>query len=259
MGRLELFMAINYQSIVADGLPKQIAHSIREAIMSGRLAIDERLPSEEELATQFGVSRPTIREALKRLAAQNLIRSQRGPAGGTFVTKPSFDEACESIHTHTTCLASIGQFELGEIAEGRAEFEKMCCDLAVKNRTDEILTAMRDEIDRQEHGQLNDEDFCRSDVTFHRNLALATQNQVLIFAMRSIFEALHPAANMTAVRHQSRELIIGFHKRLLQALIDRNLAAARDVIDEQMNYHSETFKAAQAEWQRRKGASEQAL
>ena len=59
-------------------LPIQIARAIREAIISGELDVDQRLPSESELADHFNVSRPTVREALKRLAAQTLIRTQRG-------------------------------------------------------------------------------------------------------------------------------------------------------------------------------------
>lgn len=82
-------MSIEYQKVVRTGLAKQVADEIRDAILSGRLQIDERLPTEEELARRFGISRPTIREALKRLAAQNLIRSQRGPTGGTFVRRPN--------------------------------------------------------------------------------------------------------------------------------------------------------------------------
>ena len=62
----------------------QIAEAIRNAIISGDLIVDERLPSEAELAEQFAVSRPTVREALKRLAAQSLIRTQRGATGGAF-------------------------------------------------------------------------------------------------------------------------------------------------------------------------------
>ncbi|RMD91894.1 MAG: GntR family transcriptional regulator, partial [Alphaproteobacteria bacterium] len=61
-----------------EELSAQIARAIRAAIMDGSLKVDERLPSEQELAESFGVSRPTVREALKRLAAQSLIRTQRG-------------------------------------------------------------------------------------------------------------------------------------------------------------------------------------
>ena len=82
-------MVIDYKPLTTESLPKQIARQIRQAIVDGRLRADDRLPGEEELAERYGVSRPTIREALKRLAAQNLIRSRRGPAGGTFVNRPS--------------------------------------------------------------------------------------------------------------------------------------------------------------------------
>ena len=60
----------------------QIATAIRDAIVAGELIVDQRLPSEAELADQFEVSRPTVREALKRLAAHSLIRTQRGATGG---------------------------------------------------------------------------------------------------------------------------------------------------------------------------------
>ena len=63
-------------------LSVQIATAIRDAIVSGDLIVDARLPSEAELVEQFQVSRPTVREALKRLAAQSLIRTQRGATGG---------------------------------------------------------------------------------------------------------------------------------------------------------------------------------
>ena len=52
-------------------MARQIAKSIRDAILEGRLKVDERLPTEEELAQKFGVSRPTIREALKRLLSES--------------------------------------------------------------------------------------------------------------------------------------------------------------------------------------------
>ncbi len=57
------------------------------------MIVDQRLPSEAELAEQFDVSRPTVREALKRLAAQSLIRTQRGATGGAFVNRISFEDA----------------------------------------------------------------------------------------------------------------------------------------------------------------------
>ncbi|MCK5502904.1 MAG: winged helix-turn-helix transcriptional regulator, partial [Tritonibacter mobilis] len=74
-------------------LSAQIAAAIRDAIVAGDLIVDERLPSESELAEQFQVSRATVREGLKRLAAQSLIRTQRGATGGAFVNRLSFEDA----------------------------------------------------------------------------------------------------------------------------------------------------------------------
>ena len=71
---------------------RSLAEAMRESILSGALAVDQRLPNEAELAAQFDVSRPTVREALKRLAAKNLIRSRRGASGGNFVTLPSREQ-----------------------------------------------------------------------------------------------------------------------------------------------------------------------
>jgi DNA-binding FadR family transcriptional regulator len=76
-------MPIDYQPLESQSLAKQIADNIRDAILEGRLRADDRLPTEMELAERFGVSRPTIREALKRLVAQTLVRwgHVRQPAG----------------------------------------------------------------------------------------------------------------------------------------------------------------------------------
>ena len=85
-------------------LSAQIAKAIRDAIMSGDLIVDERLPSEAELAEQFAVSRPTVREALKRLGAQSLIRTQRGATGGAFVNRLTFEDAYGSKSRPRHCF-----------------------------------------------------------------------------------------------------------------------------------------------------------
>ena len=108
-------MSLNYDDVVRTGLSKQVADEIRNAILDGRLQIDERLPNEEELAKRFGISRPTVREALKRLAAQNLIRSRRGPTGGNFVTRPDPESLSKAITGAATLLVGVGAFDVDEL------------------------------------------------------------------------------------------------------------------------------------------------
>ena len=174
-------MAINFQPVVAESLAKQIAENIRSSILDGSLKVDDQLPTEEVLAKKFKVSRPTIREALKRLAAQNLIRSRRGPTGGTFVNRPSHEDLRSTLTGSAMLMVSMGEFSLSEIAEARRELELPCCRLAAERRQEEHLQAMAEEIELQRNPATTDTDFCASDVRFHRAMVDATGNPVLRF------------------------------------------------------------------------------
>jgi len=95
-------MSVEFKAVRSESAASQIAAQIRESIVSGKLKVDQRLPTEEELAQQFSVSRPTVREALKILGAQNLIRSRRGSSGGTFITLPDSADIREQLYSITS-------------------------------------------------------------------------------------------------------------------------------------------------------------
>ncbi|HPF59862.1 MAG TPA: FadR/GntR family transcriptional regulator [Candidatus Competibacteraceae bacterium] len=227
-------MAMKFEPLVTESLAKQIAENIREAILKGSLKIDERLPTEEELAARFEVSRPTIREALKRLAAQHLIRSRRGPTGGTFVNRPSQDEVRLNLTNAITLLAGMGEFDLADIAETRQGLETLCCRLAADRRTESQLTAMAAELDIQSDSKLSDVDFCASDVRFHRILADATNNALLKFIMLTVIDALQPVANMVVYPFRERQRLVAQHQRILTALQARDADTAIAVLTEQI-------------------------
>ncbi len=244
-------MAIKYELQITATLPQQIAESIREAIVEGRLEVDERLPTEEELAERFGVSRPTIREALKRLAAQNLVRSRRGPTGGTFVHRPSLEEYASTLANATTLMVSIGEFSLTDITEARHQLELICCRLAAEHRNQAHLAEMKSELETQRNAKLSDVDFCASDVRFHRAMVNATENPVLQFVMVAVIEALLPIANLMVFRFRERELIVNQHQHLYEALKARDGDAAVEVLNEQFTYLREKYAEAQ-EWRRKR-------
>ena len=252
-------MSITYEPIVTTSVAKQIAEQIRQSILDGRLKADDRLPTEHELAQQFSVSRPTIREALKRLAAQNLIRSRRGPTGGTFVNRPSEEEARLSLTTATTLMVSLGEFDFGQIIEARHELEVMCGRLAAERRTQDHLDAMEHEIEIQTDPAISDEDFCASDVRFHRTLVDATGNPVLQFLMCAVIEALQPVENMVIFRYRDRQKVIRQHRRILKAIASQNPEKTEEKISRQMHYLRAQFAFAQDDWERRNAAEEPAL
>ncbi|MEO1285985.1 MAG: GntR family transcriptional regulator, partial [Pseudomonadota bacterium] len=117
-------------SKITSDLSAQIAKEIRDAIVDGRMIVDERLPSESELASEFNVSRPTVREALKRLAAQSLIRTQRGAFGGAFVKRLSYEEAYGQHITTSTLLLSMNAVRFETACEARYTLERACAPMA---------------------------------------------------------------------------------------------------------------------------------
>jgi DNA-binding FadR family transcriptional regulator len=238
---------LKYEPLVTASLAKQIAERIRESITDGTLKADDQLPTEDELAKQFQVSRPTIREALKRLAAQSLIRSRRGPAGGTFVNRPTHEEVSSNLTTATALLVSLGEFEVPEILEARHELEVTGARLAAKRNTETELEVMAREIETQKNSALSDVDFCASDVRFHRAMADASHNPVLQFVMFAVIEALQPIENMVVLRFREREEIVKQHEKMLLALKARDTKAVVAAVTEQTDYLRERFDAAQ-EW-----------
>jgi len=226
-------------------LTRQIADSIRESILSGELAIDDRLPTEDELAERFGVSVPTIREALKRLAAQHLIRSKRGPGGGVFVNRPSFEQVGENMVGMLVLLSSLGSFSLIDIAEFRTDIGRICLNYAVQRRTDDDIQAMQRELARQEDPTIGDVEFCAADVAFHKAIAAATGNGVYSFFVQVLLQALVPPANMVVFKIRDRMLICGLHRRILMGIFSRNAAAAEEAHAELMDYLRMKYAEAQ--------------
>ncbi|MGB5557368.1 MAG: GntR family transcriptional regulator [Paracoccaceae bacterium] len=196
----------------------QIAAAIREAIISGKLIVDARLPSESELADQFGVSRPTVREALKRLAAQNLIRTQRGATGGAFINRIRFEDAYDQQITTSILLLSMNEVDFETACEARYALERACAPLSALRRGADHLATMRSEIRRQGQSGLTDEAFCASDVAFHRALVDAAENPILSYQLAGAVEAMQPLMNMITFTERSREAIVELHGRIADAL-----------------------------------------
>ncbi len=224
------------KTVVKTSISKQIAEQIRDAIVSGQLEIGDRLPTEDELAQRYGVSRPSVREALKRLAAQNLVRARRGPTGGNFVVRPSFDELAESLSGAATLLIGIGELGIEEIIEARRVLQRSCLELAVTNATESDIRQLETALARQQNPQISDEAFCRADVAFHRALVDATGNGMLRFVMYTVLDALIPVANMVVTVVRKRGDILDLHARMLEQLQRRDTDALNATMDELLDY-----------------------
>ncbi len=233
-------------TIVKASLSKQIAEQLRAAIVSGQFKIGERLPTEDELAQRYGVSRPSVREALKRLAAQNLVRAKRGPTGGNFVVQPSYAELAESLSGAATLLVGMGALDIEEIIEARRALQGSCMNLAASNASETHIQNIETALKRQQDPEISDEAFCQADVAFHRALVDATDNGMLRFVMYTVIEALIPVTNMVVTVVRERSDIISLHRQMLEHLKKGDTNALKDRMDELLDYLLQKFEQAGA-------------
>ncbi len=227
-----------------QGLARQIAGHLQDDIMQGRLGTAERLPSEAELAERFSVSQPTVREAMKFLAAKKLIRSKRGPKGGVFVNPPSLDIAAQTLHETTNWLVSLGAVGLSDIVEARRSLGRLCieaaCEYADRNDHKRIEAALL-ELD---HTEISDEDFCRLEVEFHQAVAAASPNALLRLVMVMVNQSLIPAANMISFQFRQRDRVVALQRRIFSAILARDAAEAVAAFDALIEYQSGVYQMA---------------
>jgi len=237
---------VQENAIVKASISKQIAEQLRKAIVEGQFKIGERLPTEDELAQRYGVSRPSVREALKRLAAQNLVRAKRGPSGGNFVIKPSYAELAESLSGAATLLVGMGALDIEEIIEARRTLQGSCVNLAVSKANPGHIEKLEPALARQQDPEISDEAFCQADVAFHRALIDATDNGMLRFVMYTVIEALIPVTNMVVTVVRERSDIISLHQQMLEHLKRGNTEELKARMDEMLDYLLQKFEQASA-------------
>lgn len=227
---------MEYKALKTEPLPVQIARTIREAILSGDLDADDRLPSEAELAQRFAVSRPTVREALKRLAAQKLIRTERGAAGGAFVHRISWEEAGRDMASDATLLISLHDVDFETACEARFAMEMAAVPMACARRLETHIDIMRAELARQQSANLSDEAFCSSDVAFHRALVDAAGNPVLSWQLAGAVEGMQPLMNMVTYTARDRAEVVRLHTNIAKAVEDKTVKRARNQLQALANY-----------------------
>src|SRR5580765_2335502 len=128
-------MAVKQYELVAEQLRRRVVH--------GELQPGARLPNEAALASGFGVSRATVREALRVLAAQNLIRTSKGAGGGSYVTLPSVNGVSDFVESSITILSDADDVTLEELLEARELLEVPAARLAAERRTEAEVERLR--------------------------------------------------------------------------------------------------------------------
>lgn len=192
-----------------------LAAEVRERILSGEFTEGMALPPERQLVDQTGLSRATVREALRILEVERLVRIRPGRGGGAFVHRPGH----ESV-TNTVRLVIRGQqIRLEALHETREAIEPTCAALAAKRRTSADLA----ELDAA-HAELiaADDDvprFLRANVRWHTAVAKAGDNELLIGFMTALSRSIYAATDIDRFMDaEIREVTTRAHARITEAI-----------------------------------------
>lgn len=203
---------------------------IAEAIRAGDLHAGDRLPSERTLAAQMGISRPTLREAIRVLADSGIVEVKPGPGGGMFVRSDLVPAAL--IEQRSELRIS----EISGVLEARRLFEPRVAQLAALYASEDDFDAMRRTIDLQRGCPDDRERFIQLDHRFHLGMARATQNATVVSLMRSLLRRLEIARDMAIRGPHEPESAIAIHERTLQAIMSGDPEAIEAAMDEHLSF-----------------------
>jgi GntR family transcriptional regulator, transcriptional repressor for pyruvate dehydrogenase complex len=198
----------------------QVAEQLRDLIIRGELPPDYRLPPEGEVGTMFGVSRSTVREALRLLAAEGLIVTKRGVSGGSFVAHPDPERIENLLGITMNLLSGTDRLLLDELLEARRLIEGPAAALAARRRTADQLELIQD----LSSGPGSDP-VGRSD-GFHIVVLRAAHNRLLQAMTRPLFAAT--LARYQEVGQMPWDRVFEEHRRIAVAIAAGDEQAAHE-------------------------------
>ena len=217
-----------FQPIKPKKVSAQIAEQIRSSILAGEFAPGDKLPPERELAEMFGVSRPSVREALNLLASSGLVMSYQG--GGTIVKSLVETSSANPLSE----LIRVQQDRALDVIEVRKCMESWTAWYAAERalpddirRMDEIIAGMKHNLELKQPS----EDL---DANLHIIIARATHNVVWLHLMQSLFDAMkefqRTVWRAVYLTHADHQLLFEHHSAIVRAIKAKDPQAARDAM-----------------------------
>jgi GntR family transcriptional repressor for pyruvate dehydrogenase complex len=228
--------AIRLSPMEVPKAPDVLANELRERILAGEYVEGTPLPPERELVVQTRMSRTTVREALRILEVQGLIRIKAGRAGGAFVTKPGG----ESVASSLDLLIRGRQLRLASVHETREAVEPSCARLAALHRTTGDLGRL-EQANEAIAASTDLDGFLSANVDWHVAVATASHNEILTGIMLALSRAIYTATNNEGfVNDEVRSIAVRAHRSVTRAIRERDAAAAV----RRMERHVHSYAAA---------------
>jgi DNA-binding FadR family transcriptional regulator len=219
-----------------------LANELRERILSGELPEGMTLPPERELVSQAGLSRATVREALRILEVQGLVRIRAGRAGGAFVQRPGH----ESLASSVSLVIRGRRIRLQALMEMREAIEPYCAELAAQRRSDEDLAALDAATEAIAAAKTLPE-VLQANIDWHVAVSQASKSDLLAGFMTALSQAIYMSTeNKSFVDEEVQRTAYRAHVVITQAIRDQNPAAARRRMERHVHgYATAALEAAE--------------
>jgi DNA-binding FadR family transcriptional regulator len=202
-----------------------IASRLRKMIARGELEEGDWLPTEPELITQFGVSRPTLREAFRLLEGDGLIQIRRGPPGGARVTLPGPEGAAPIFGL----ILTLSGTTLQDVQEARLIIEPPAVNQLAQHATPADVGLLRAELENVKSAVEDPDTFARAGAQFHLLLVQLSGNHTLaaVVGMLSEITSRHVALGYRETRRPADEVakeiqrVIRAYGKLISLVEDR--------------------------------------
>ena len=228
---------------------------LRDQIIEGRRAAGDRLPPEQVLAEQFGISRSGVREALRVLESQGLVQIRHGYGGGVFVREAGLDQVLGALDT----TLRLGQVDVSELYQARLALEPALAVLAAERAAADFIRRLEENV-QAAHGLIDrGRDAFGLNLEFHTILAEGAGNRVLGLFMRSVVELLERLDREYPTNRAVSRQAVDDHKSLIEALRTGDGAAAAAKMTVHLEQLEDRFEAIQRELGRRRQAGDDAI
>jgi GntR family transcriptional repressor for pyruvate dehydrogenase complex len=191
-----------------------VAEQIRRHIALRLVAPGEALPAERELATMFGVGRPTVQMALRLLEAEHLVEARRGRSGGTFVLQPAQDDR---VMEELVLRLLRQRNQIIELLDHRSILEPGVARMAAVRRRSRDIEHMREALDGMS-GAADESEYMRFDTEFHLAVAMSTRNRYLAQAIEQIRMDLNDALSLLPETETWHSQLSEEHEQIFDAV-----------------------------------------
>ncbi|MBV9796755.1 MAG: FadR family transcriptional regulator [Solirubrobacterales bacterium] len=222
-----------------------VAERIRSLVVAERLEPGERLGREEDLAREFGVSRPTLREALRLLSSEHLVRASKGPGGGIFVAATPEQGIGLSVSAAVATMLDAQSIDLDELLETRLLLEVPLAGLAAQRAGEDDLNELRAFTDEINAAGRDLARITELDARLHHLIAQIADNRLAGAFTRWIVDVLQPRLAAVIEPAVVESMIADQHRGLLEAIMRSDPVAAERAMREHLVYLRDLVSAVE--------------